>query len=179
MGLCRSTSPGACGLQSTRFPPLDALLLFLQNLASVTGVSPYSDEHLAFGIWDTELVTGRLMSWPWGGRLDGFSFAPQKHCSSCRSRILSLCPLTKRCCFFGAGKLVGMMMLCPVLLLPSLFRWFGHISFYINTEPGVTPTFSLQLVTPVWHPQLLGLYCGQSGCVFAGKEAECHQRCLL
>lgn len=59
--------------------PPDALSLFLQNLASVTRASPYSNEHLAFGIWDTELVMGEMMSRPWGIRLDGFSFAPQKH----------------------------------------------------------------------------------------------------
>lgn len=58
--------------------PPDALLLFLQDLAGVTRVSPCSDKHLAFGIWDEELVTGRLMSQPWGGRLDGLSFSPQK-----------------------------------------------------------------------------------------------------
>lgn len=55
-------------------PPPDALLLFLQDLAGVTGVSACSDKHLAVGIWHGELVTGRLMSWPRGGRLDGLLF---------------------------------------------------------------------------------------------------------
>jgi len=88
-GLCGSTSPGAHGLPWSQFP-LDALLLFLPDLAGVTGVSPCSDKHLAFGVGDEELVTGRLMSQPWGSR--ALFFSPEKPPSLAPAAMAGLFP---------------------------------------------------------------------------------------